>query len=808
MDDDNMLQFDSILDKYLNQFVNLCLVNIDNEKVILLKAPLSVKKYFGSDIISYYAMCDMAISKHADLEFEKEVKEKINLSRINAYLSENNVYRFSFKIQNQANYCEIVYMKLDIPDYLLMGFQILDTNKPSEKEQVQYKREELKRERSFLDVLTRKYASVYYVDLKNHVVEILKMDDRTNNVLHITDDVREKLDYEKIVSDYCERFVLKAYQDDFMQSLNRHNVMNELCEAIRFIKQFQTIPNSLGQCHLQLQIFRVNADSFDGTAIYAFQFIDDILSKEQKYQAQLEIALKNEIENNEILMSLRKIYTDIYIIDLEKNLYKRVSSQMDEGTISNWDLIAYIKNNVSLDYIHLLYAFFDNTTLQTRLAKEETIAMEYLDKKGNWHTGRYIVKKRNEHGVATQVLYVTNIISEQKRKEQRLISLVEDANKANQAKTDFLRQISHDIRTPINGIYGLLEIADRNAEDVYKLQECRDRIRTSLSYLMAIVDNVLDIKKAESNEIVLENKTFDLVKLLQEIVSVVELQANDNHLEFINHVDLNNIENPYLVGSPSLLKRVLMNIATNAIKYNRQKGSILLDCQEIGKSDTNVTYQFICKDTGIGMSEEFQKKAFNPYVQEGKDAITSYKGTGLGLSIVKQIVDKMDGKIELNSKENVGTTFVVTLPFQIDEQEEKIVKKEVFDLDLHGKKALLVEDNALNREIASMMLKDIGFEVLYASNGKEAVEILQNHKPYLFDCIFMDIMMPVMDGWQATKQIRNSNRQDLQTIPILAMSANAFKEDVQKSLDVGMNAHIVKPLTIENIQSALSKLKM
>lgn len=799
----NLKNQDSTLDKLFNNFVNLCLVNTQNESVMLLKAPESVKRAFQNHA-SYYNMCNLAIGKHVDPDFEKSVKENIKLDHVIQHLKDTNVYRFSFKILNQNQYCEIIYIKLDYLDYLMMGFQILDQNQPSDKEKLQSRKEELRQERSFLDVLSRKYASVYYVDLYKNTVEILKMDDRTNNVLHFKDDSREKLCYEDILEDYCRRFVLKEDQVEFMQRLNAKQVQDILKDSKRFVWQFVSIPNSLGQSHIQLQIMRVHEDSFDGKAIFAFQFIDDILSKEQKYQLELETALKQEMENNEILASLSKIYTSIYVVDLQNKTYKSVYKKdgMVEFAFDVMD--TFICRSVQEEYQEIMRDFFDCNTLANRLKNEDTIAIEYLSKDGTWRTSRYIVKKRDEQGCATELLYVTNSISEQKRKEQKLILMAEDANRANQSKTDFLRQISHDIRTPIHGIYGLLEIAQRNKDDVKKQQECRNRIRTSLSYLMDIVDNVLDMNQAESNEIVLENTPFDLEKLIQEVSTIVEMQAHENGIRFI--LEDSFITHPYLVGSPTLLNRVLMNVASNAIKYNHRGGSVYLSCKEIVSTTNKATFQFICKDTGVGMSKEFQTKAFEAYVQEGKDAITSYKGTGLGLSIVKKIVDKMDGTIELSSKEDEGTTIEITLPFEIHlvlDTDKKDVQKSI---DLKGKKALLVEDNRLNQEIAKMILEDIGFEVTIASDGKEAVDLLFETKPYAFDCVFMDIMMPVMDGWTATQTIRNSNRFDLKQLPIFAMSANAFKEDVQKSKDVGMNAHITKPLNVENLVKILSEV--
>ncbi len=403
---------------------------------------------------------------------------------------------------------------------------------------------------------------------------------------------------------------------------------------------------------------------------------------------------------------------------------------------------------------------------------------------------------------------MTRLISDAKRREQNWIAIAEEANKANQAKTDFLRHMSHDIRTPLNGILGMIEIADRNKKNPQKLYECRSKVLSSMEYLLSIVNNVLDIGKLESGEIVLEHRPFNLITLLMDMLTVVGMQANENGINFKGGKEMSVIRHPYLIGSPVHLKRVLMNLASNAIKYNHKGGTVTLYCTEISSDKETVVYEFVCQDTGIGMSEDFQKTAFEPFTQEGKEAVTTYTGSGLGLSIVKKMVEKMDGTIRLESKENTGSTFVITIPFGIDHKAQAAAagKGTPTALNLKGKRALLAEDNELNIEIAQLMLEDQGLAVDVVRNGKEAVDKFEDLPSGSYDFIFMDIMMPVMDGLEATRRIRAMNKADAKTIPILAMTANAFQDDVKQSIEAGMNVHLMKPLDEKKLRETIQEV--
>lgn len=377
----------------------------------------------------------------------------------------------------------------------------------------------------------------------------------------------------------------------------------------------------------------------------------------------------------------------------------------------------------------------------------------------------------------------------------------EEADRANEAKTNFLRRMSHDIRTPINGIRGLIQMSDYYGNDPEKMKDCKAKVLGATDHLLSLVNDVLDMGKLESGKFILKQDPFTLSRVLEEVNVVSESQAESCNVQFI-YKDLREIEHDHVIGSPVYLKRIFLNFTSNAIKYNRSGGRVYVYGQEISFDGKTALYEFVCEDTGIGMSEEFQRCAFEPFTQEEKDgARTIYAGTGLGLSITKQLIDLMGGTIKLESKEGIGTKVVFRIPLEVnlEEQSEK-TEIDYSKVMFHGIRVLLVEDNELNAEIATFLLERHGMEVTWVQNGKRAVDEMAE-KSDAYDMIFMDVMMPIMDGLKATKAIRRMGS----TIPILAMTANAFTDDKQKSLEAGMNAHLTKPLQEKAIVKAIAK---
>ena len=407
--------------------------------------------------------------------------------------------------------------------------------------------------------------------------------------------------------------------------------------------------------------------------------------------------------------------------------------------------------------------------------------------------------------------YKTNLTHQKLEQEKdekykaELLIAAKKAEAANEAKTEFLQRMSHDIRTPINGICGMVNMADHYADDIEKQKEYRTKVKEASNLLLELVNEVLDMSKLESGEVVLEEVPFNLIKISEEVLVVIEQIAAEQNIRIV--WEKKEITHRDLIGSPRYVKRVMMNILSNAVKYNRENGQIYISCMEIpSEQPETTTMEFVCRDTGTGMSEEFQKHVFEPFAQEHTGSRTKFAGTGLGMPISKKLIEKMGGTITFESTEGRGTIFVIRVPFRIDtDRNSKVETGEKTEVSIRGLHILLAEDNELNMEIARCILEESGMEVTCAADGKEAVEIFEKSAPDYFGVIYMDIMMPRMNGLDAARTIREMKRRDARSVPIIAISANAFAEDIINSRLAGMNVHLAKPLDAEKIIIALKQ---
>ena len=398
---------------------------------------------------------------------------------------------------------------------------------------------------------------------------------------------------------------------------------------------------------------------------------------------------------------------------------------------------------------------------------------------------------------------------EQEKDEKYKAELLRTAKKAeaaNEAKTEFLQRMSHDIRTPINGICGMINVADYYADNMEKQTECRAKIKKTSHLLLELINEVLDMSKMESDEVVLEEIPFNLNSIFEEILGVIEHMAAEQNIRIL--WEEKEVTHWNLIGSPVHVKRILMNILSNAVKYNKENGYVYISCREIPSKQTAMTtLEFVCRDTGIGMAEAFQKRIFEPFAQEHAGSRTKFAGTGLGMPITKKLVEKMGGTISFESKEGTGTTFVIRIPFQIDaDMKDRTETEEKTEASIQGLHVLLAEDNELNMEIAEFVLQNEGTVVTKAWNGQEAVDIFRKSSPGEFDVILMDIMMPVMNGYEAAKMIRSLDREDAKVIPIIAMTANAFTEDKMRAKEAGMDEHIAKPVDGKLLVKVINEL--
>ena len=523
------------------------------------------------------------------------------------------------------------------------------------------------------------------------------------------------------------------------------------------------------------------------TTVYSVNITEDrveqnFIRKEQSHQISLsELGLELPCSYNEYCRRrseqiTRETLESYRIIDTVSKLLKRFAAGEKQITVE------YHERNADGSY---------RWVQKTILMSESIVYDRDSDSEKKVIYGMVLLKN------------TTDLHQREQLEMDRLKAAYEEAETANKAKTAFLSRMSHDIRTPINGIMGMLQIIGRNREDHEKVDDCLEKIQISSEHLLALINDVLDMSKLEAGKVELDHIPFNLTDVLKVAYALNDAQISLGGITFISHPY--ELQHTKLIGSPLHLRQILLNLFNNAMKYNRPSGTIDTYTRELSFDGQKTVIEFKIVDTGIGMSEEFVKKElFKPFTQEKTDeARTEYKGTGLGMAIVKELVEKMGGTIQAESVLGKGSIFTVVIPFEIDQAPEQYVPNEASEQiraeDLKGTRILLVEDNELNMEIAEFMLEDGGAVVLKAWDGKEAVEIFEKSEPGEIDLIMMDIMMPVMDGLEATRRIRKLNRTDAATIPIVAMTANAFSDDIRRSREAGMDEHLSKPLEMEKV---------
>ena len=543
-----------------------------------------------------------------------------------------------------------------------------------------------------------------------------------------------------------------------------------------------------------------------GIAVYIFFIMCLLLVRQNMH----EKSIMEQTRQIQTIKAISSLYVSTALFDLEKQECTPIqNSERLDGIIGDekdsTKILESLRSRVIAPKFQNEFEYFvDPQIIRKRMQdQEEALSCTYQDVSGKWYVSYIIPVQRDEKGDVKTVLVATRDIDKHQKKEmayrEELKNIARDARLANAAKTTFLRRMSHDIRTPINGIRGMATLAKYHLGDPKKELEYINKMITSTDYLLDLVNDVLQMNKLESGKVYLENKSFDMRKLVKDTVELCKMQADQRDIKM--SVKELKTEHAHLMGSPLHLRQIMQNLITNAIRYNHAGGTVDVCWREITFDGERATYEFICADTGNGMSEEFQKHLYEPFAQENDNGRSTYSGTGLGLPIVKQLVQYMGGNISFTSEKGIGTTFTVTISFVVDTNYKRDLQEDVDikSLSIDGVKILLVEDNEINMEIAKELLEEKGALITQAHDGKEAIQIFEKSNDGEFDVILMDIMMPVMDGLDATRYIRGMKRDDADKIPIFAMTANAFIEDINTSKAAGMNEHFSKPLDMEKV---------
>ena len=671
--------------------------------------------------------------------------------------------------------------------------------------------EKIKRDKQILDRLCTDFTAVYYIDLDTGAYDVLKVADQSNANGLLKGKEKDLKNFDDFVNAYGQAYLPEDMRAGFVEKFCCANLKASLQKADRTSFHYTSVPNGNGHRFFDGQAIRLKPAEGGINALLGFRYIDDIIEKEKTVQNQLQQALDEAELKNEIISAIAKSYQAIYRVDLQRDFFEEISSDGETHHLTGYQGCASEKfkeacnQHVAPEYRALVLPFLDVSTLAERLKTEEFITTEYRMCDGNWHRLRFIAKKRDEAGNVTHVLCTVRSTSDAKQRELNLVYQAEAAKREADMKSRFLATMSHDIRTPLNGIIGMITLAEQYADNPEMQHKTREKALESLNYLVSLVNDVLDMNKIQSGELKNQELAFNLADVLRDLNRLYTQRAAGKGIAYKVNWDNANIRYASLIGNPVYLGRILSNIMDNAIKFSPAGSTITVSGTEEMPDKEHVLVTFRCKDQGIGMSEDFAKHAFDMFAQEKEDSRTRYEGTGLGLSIVKQLVDRMGGTIELQSELGVGTTVTVRLPFKIG-QEEIGHKADGYEgISVQGVRALIAEDNELNREIACCILENSGMEVTCAEDGQEAVELFAKSEPGYFGVIYMDIMMPRMNGLDAARAIRAMERRDAGDIPIIAMSANAFAEDIINSRLAGINVHLAKPLDEEKMVVALKQ---
>lgn len=615
---------------------------------------------------------------------------------------------------------------------------------------------------------------------------------------------------------YMGRFIPdEASQIRFVQNYSCEKLQKFFVDGnISFDQEYNIIVDEvLSPCRIHVRLLMNPRNSHLECILYGLD-----ITQEKKEKERMTMLLDEDKFRKKVFAALERAYFCVYYVDLTSGKFRElghtdvdaIKSFIGQEGDAREKFKVMSEQMVEPGYEQVITDFTNLDTLPLRMGGRESISVRFKGTYIGWGEGQFIAMERDDNGRCISVLWVIRSVSDEVAREEvykaQLKAAAQKAERASAAKSSFLTRMSHDIRTPLNGILGLLELDEMKKIEGEARDEFRKKSRTAANHLLSLLNDVLEMSKLEDADMVLAEEPFHLYDLLSDVYTIAGLRAVENNVT-LDHDCGVSLKHRDLIGSPLYVRQIFLNLLTNAIKYNRHGGSVFCHSEMISETDDQVVYCFHVDDTGIGMSSDFVQHIFEPFAQEHSDARSTYQGSGMGMAIVKRLVDKMNGHIEVHSEEGMGTRFAVTVPFKINHN--PLAREEVSteNVSVEGMRVLLVEDNALNMEIAQNFLEDMGLVVTCANNGEEAVKFFERTPEGSLDLILMDLMMPVMNGYDATRRIRLSEKKDGNLIPIIALSANAFAEDAQKCKEVGMNGHLAKPINVAQLKQTLAKFR-
>ncbi len=663
-------------------------------------------------------------------------------------------------------------------------------------------RELEKRSYNVLYALNVDYISIYQVDFLTDMCEIY----RENSFPGKDQPFSFADSYHAAMERYISRYVILRDQEHLRMVTKKEYILAQLKTKKKFYVRYQVKDNAFGLKNMEIHFSITGKEMEEQSAIFAFRDVNAVVEQEERYKSEARQSLEDILEGAR---------TGIWTIELEEGceprMYADRTMRMLLGVPEDMDPEACYRHwygNIDPDYVKMVQDVVKEILERGRSEvvypwNHPTLGKIYV------RCGGVPDKKFKKPGTCLNGYHqdITEIMVTRKKQDQAIMELLEKVRRANSAKSEFLSHMSHDLRTPINGILGMLNILEHTQDNPGKQEEYREKIRISAKHLLSLVDDVLQVSKLESGLSAVTEESFRLCDTLKDCVAILSPHAEAAGIRLeLEEVDLHHDR---LIGNPLQVRQILTNILDNGVKYNRPGGCVWIQVKELSCQNDQANYQFVIKDTGIGMGEDFQKHIFEPFSQENPGARTYYNGVGLGMSIVKKLVDQMGGTVEVESQTGQGSSFKVTLPIRVDTKRDTgcVELEEDVLADISGMRVLLVEDNEVNCEIMEFILEQAGADVITANDGKAAVDAFKASDKGTFDCILMDLMMPVMSGYEAAHMIRGLDRTDARNVPIIALSANAFEEDVAMAKDAGMNEHLAKPVDMGRLFQVMLRLK-
>lgn len=735
-------------------------------------------------------------------DFLRNVNYRVVRERIKSEIVYPVVYRREYN--GTVDYFQACFAQIskDTDDFVLC-FKIVNDIIQQEKE----RNDRLEEEKQILESLSSDFTAIYYLEVNSGKFEPVHIQNESN-ASELIKSYSEYKDFYEYSYQYAMYYIPKKEQPEFLWWFSRDNLKNLLKNQVSLTQHYHSYPNAQNHQYFETKVVKVSEDEESCHVLLGFRYIDDIIEKEKAAQKRLQDALDATQRSNETISTIAKSYSAIYQINLETDTYERISGKeiIPKMGCASEKMFDVCEQEVAPEYRNIVHQFADLKTLASRLEKEEDVLAEYRMADGNWHKLRFIVRKRDANGKVLQVIATIRTISEVKRKKLNLFFEAEQAKREAKIKTRFLQSMSHDMRTPLNGIAGMLHIADQNPKDLELQKITRNKIHQSLNYLISLVNDVLDMNDLESDNFTEEEVDFDITKLLGNMNIDAQQLAQEKNIQYVLDWYEGQLSHSSFRGFPIYLSRILSIVAQNAVKFTPENGEIHVWMNEKCLDDSTSLLEFRCKDNGIGMSQDFIQHAFDLFAQEDSSSRSTYQGTGLGLPIAKKLVEYMHGNIQLESEKGIGTLVSIQIPFKLGKPIENKNNNNQ-QISLEGLCVLVAEDNDLNMEIVEYMLERNGIQVVCAKDGQEVIDLFEKSEVNEFDFILMDIMMPKINGLDATRKISSLKRQDAKTVPIIAMSANAFVEDIMNSKVAGMNMHLAKPLDETKLINALKQCK-